>query len=231
VILSTLHQSSLGSLFLIIPGRRHPLWYSHIIPFLFIISCVAAGLCMTIFESFLSSRAFGREIELPLLSQLAKVVVVVLALYFTVRIQDLMSRDALHYVFEPSYQSIMFIGEIVLGVLLPFFLLIFEKVRTSRAGLFYSSVLVLLGFIAHRMNTAITSMERWPSRTYIPSWQELAITLALAAFGFFAFSFVARYFEVFSPGEGHEAHGTAGGKEKAGEELAGSTLVPAGTQS
>jgi Ni/Fe-hydrogenase subunit HybB-like protein len=231
VILSTLHQSSLGSLFLIIPGRMHPLWYSNIIPFLFIISCVAAGLCMTIFESFLSSRAFGREIELPLLSQLAKVVVVVLALYFTVRIQDLMSRDALHYVFEPSYQSIMFIGEIVLGVLLPFFLLIFEKVRTSRAGLFYSSVLVLLGFIAHRMNTAITSMERWPSRTYIPSWQELAITLALAAFGFFAFSFVARYFEVFSPGEGHEAHGTAGGKEKAGEELAGSTLVPAGTQS
>jgi Ni/Fe-hydrogenase subunit HybB-like protein len=231
VILSTLHQSSLGSLFLIIPGRMHPLWYSNIIPFLFIISCVAAGLCMTIFESFLSSRAFGREIELPLLSQLAKVVVVVLALYFTVRIQDLMSRDALHYVFEPSYQSIMFIGEIVLGVLLPFFLLIFEKVRTSRAGLFYSSVLVLLGFIAHRMNTAITSMERWPSRTYIPSWQELAITLALAAFGFFAFSFVARYFEVFSPGEGHEAHGKAGGKEKAGEELAGSTLVPAGTQS
>lgn len=231
VILSTLHQSSLGSLFLIIPGRMHPLWYSNIIPFLFIISCVAAGLCMTIFESFLSSRAFGREIELPLLSQLAKVVVVVLALYFTVRIQDLMSRDALHYVFEPSYQSIMFIGEIVLGVLLPFFLLIFEKVRTSRAGLFYSSVLVLLGFIAHRMNTAITSMERWPSRTYIPSWQELAITLALAAFGFFAFSFVARYFDVFSPGEGHEAHGTAGGKEKAGEELAGSALVPAGSQS
>jgi Ni/Fe-hydrogenase subunit HybB-like protein len=80
VVLSTLHQSSLGSLFLIIPGRMHPLWYSNIIPFLFFISCVAAGLCMTIFESFLSSRAFGREIELPLLTELARVVVVVLAL-------------------------------------------------------------------------------------------------------------------------------------------------------
>ena len=88
---------------------------------------------MTIFESFLSSRAFGREIELPLLSELAKAVVVVLALYFTVRIQDLMNRDALHYVFEPSYQSIMFIGEIVLGVLVPFALLLFEKVRTSKS--------------------------------------------------------------------------------------------------
>jgi len=198
VLLSTLHQSSLGSLFLIIPGRMHPLWYSNIIPFLFIISCVAAGLCMTIFESFLSSRAFGREVELPLLSELAKVVVVVLALYFIVRIQDLMNRDALKYVFEPGYQSIMFLGEIILGVVVPFFLLLSKKIRTSKVGLFYSSALVLLGFVAHRMNTAITSMEQWPTRTYIPSWQELFITLGLAAAGFVGFSFVARYFDVFN---------------------------------
>jgi len=200
VILSTLHQSSLGSLFLIIPGRMHPLWYSDIIPFLFFISCVAAGLAMTIFESFLSSRALGREVELPLLSDLARVIVVVLALYFTVRIQDLINRDALQYVFEPSYQSMLFLGEVVLGVIVPFFLLLGRKIRTSKAGLFYSSVLVLLGFIAHRINTAITSMEQWPTRTYIPSWQELFITLGLAAFGFVAFSFAARYFNVFGHG-------------------------------
>ncbi len=202
VILSTLHQSSLGSLFLIIPGRMHPLWYSNIIPFLFFISCVAAGLAMTIFESFLSSRAFGREVELPLLTELARVLVVVLALFFTVRIQDLMTRDALRLVFEPSYQSILFIGEIILGVVVPFFLLLTRRIRESRTGLFYSSVLVLLGFVAHRMNTAITSMEQWGVRTYIPSWQEIAITAGLVAFGFTAFSFAARYFNVF----GEEPH-------------------------
>lgn len=207
VVLSTLHQSSLGSLFLIIPGRMHPLWYSNIIPFLFIISCIAAGIAMTIVESFLSSRAFGREVELPLLTELSRVLVVVLALFFTVRVQDLMTRDALRYVFEPSYQSILFIGEIVLGVLVPFTLLLFRKVRMSKAGLFYSAVLVLLGFVAHRINTAITSMEHWPVRTYIPSWQELSITLGLVAFGFVAFSFIARYFNVFGevPHTGHEA--------------------------
>jgi Ni/Fe-hydrogenase subunit HybB-like protein len=202
VILSTLHQSSLGSLFLIIPGRMHPLWYSNIIPFLFFISCVAAGLAMTIFESFLSSRAFRREVELPLLTELARVLVVVLALFFTVRIQDLMARDALRLVFEPSYQSILFIGEIILGVVVPFFLLLTKRIRESKSGLFYSSVLVLLGFVAHRMNTAITSMEQWGVRTYIPSWQEIAITAGLVAFGFTAFSFAARYFNVF----GEEPH-------------------------
>jgi len=197
VVLSTLHQSSLGSLFLIIPGRMHPLWYSNIIPFLFIISCVAAGLAMTIVESFLSARAFGREVELPLLTELGRVIVVVLALYFTVRVQDLMSRDALRYVFMPTYQSAMFLVEIVLGVLLPFALLLVKRVRESRTGLFYSAALVLLGFVAHRMNTAITSMERWPDRLYIPSVQEFAVTLGLAAFGFTAFALVAKYFNVF----------------------------------
>ncbi len=204
VILSTLHQSSLGSLFLIIPGRMHPLWYSNIIPFLFIISCVGAGLAMTIFESFLSSRAFGREVELPLLSELAKVLVVVLALFFTVRVQDLMNRDALKYVFEPTYQSGMFALEIILGVGLPLCMLLFTKVRNSKRGLFYAAVFVLFGFVANRMNTAITSMEQWPTRTYIPSWQELFITLGLAAFGFVAFAYIAKNFKVFGEKSHHE---------------------------
>ena len=197
VVLSTLHQSSLGSLFLVIPGRMHPLWYSNVIPFLFFISCVGAGLAMTIFESFLSSRSFGREVELPLLVDLARVLVVVLALFFTVRIQDLINRNALQYVFDGSYQSYMFLLEITLGVILPFFLLLFPRIRTSKTGLFYSAVLVLLGFVANRMNTAITSMEHWPSRTYIPSWQELGITMGLAATGFVAFTIIAKYFKVF----------------------------------
>jgi Ni/Fe-hydrogenase subunit HybB-like protein len=198
VILSTLHQSSLGSLFLIIPGRMHPLWYSDIIPFLFFMSCVAAGLSMTIFESYLSSRAFGRQVELPLLTDMARVVAIVLALYFTVRVQDLVNRDALHYLFQPTYQSVMFMGEVTLGVLVPSILLLFKKVRTDARWLFYSSVLVLLGFIANRLNTAITSMEQWPGKTYLPSWQELFITLGLVAFGFVAFSVTARRFNVFS---------------------------------
>jgi Ni/Fe-hydrogenase subunit HybB-like protein len=203
VVLSTLHQSSLGSLFLIIPGRMHPLWYSNAIPFLFLISCVAAGLAMTIVESQLSARAFGREIEMPLLSDLARVIVVVLALYFTVRLQDLLNRGAFGAAFEPTYQSLMFWGEISLGVLLPFSALLFRKVRESAGGVFWSSVFVLLGFVAHRLNTAITSMEQWPDRIYIPSWQELSITAGLAAAGFVAFSLAVKYFRVFAEPEGH----------------------------
>ncbi len=220
VILSTLHQSSFGSLYLIVPERMHPLWYSDIIPFLFFISCVAAGISMVIFSSFVAARTFGREIRMPLFSELAKVLAVVLALFFTVRIQDLMSRDALQYVFRPTYQSIMFIGELTLGVIVPFFLLLSKKIRTSRDGLFYTAALVIVGFVANRMNTAITSMERWGQRTYIPSWQELSITVALATGGFVAFYYVAKYFPVFA-GQ-HEIPTNHGADREMVEEL---TLV------
>ncbi|HEX7572229.1 MAG TPA: hypothetical protein VF514_03990, partial [Bacteroidota bacterium] len=100
-------------------------------------------------------------------------------------------------------QSGMFLVEILVGVVLPFCLLLSRKVRSSRTGLFYSAVLVLLGFVAHRMNTAITSMEHWPDRLYVPSVQELCVTLGLVAFGFTAFAFIARYFNVFGEASHH----------------------------
>jgi Ni/Fe-hydrogenase subunit HybB-like protein len=79
VLLSTLHQSSLGTLFLIVPEKMYPLWYSPILPLLFYISAIAVGLAMTIFESWHSSRAFGRALELPLLASMGRVLAVLLS--------------------------------------------------------------------------------------------------------------------------------------------------------
>jgi len=197
VLLSTLHQSSLGSLFVVMPGRMHPLWYSNIIPFIFFISCVAAGLSMTILESHLSARAFGREIEHHLLDELGNVLVVVLALYFVVRVQDLTNRDALQYIFNGTYHGWLFLMEITLGVIVPFFILVWKRLRDTPRGLFYASVLILLGFVAHRVNTTISSFEVYPVRTYIPSWQEFAVTIGLVSVGFVAFTFLTRYLNVF----------------------------------
>ncbi|HWU38159.1 MAG TPA: NrfD/PsrC family molybdoenzyme membrane anchor subunit, partial [Candidatus Acidoferrum sp.] len=89
VILSTLHQSSLGSLYLIVPGKLHPLWYSPLLPVFFFISAICVGLAMTIFESYLSAKAFGKQLELPLLISLGRVLVVGLAVYGVLRFQDL----------------------------------------------------------------------------------------------------------------------------------------------
>ena len=91
VLLSTLHQSSLGTLYLIMPNKLHPFWYSPLLPVFFFLSAIAVGLAMTIFESSMSSKYFGRELELPILRDLGRVLVVVLALYGISEVRRLLS--------------------------------------------------------------------------------------------------------------------------------------------
>jgi Ni/Fe-hydrogenase subunit HybB-like protein len=87
--------------------------------------------------------------------------------------------------------------EIGMGVILPFVLLTFEKVRRSERGLFLSSVLIILGFVLDRLNVAVTGMQAAAGATYFPSWMEISITLAIVTAGFVAFAVAARYLPLF----------------------------------
>ena len=116
VILSTLHQSSLGTLYLIMPNKLHAFWCSPLLPVFFFISAIAVGLAMIIFESSMSSKYFGREIELPILRDMGRVLVVVLAIYGILRFEDLYNRGVLHLVFVPGYEQGFFLLEMFLSV-------------------------------------------------------------------------------------------------------------------
>lgn len=197
VLLSTLHQSSLGSLYLIVPEKLHPLWYSSLLPAFFYVSAIGVGCAMVIFESFMSSRAFKRHIEMPLLSQLGRVMVVILLIYTVMKIQDLFERHAFAAVFTLNLESILYWIEMGLGVLLPMILLAIPKIRLHQTGLFVSALLVVLGFILNRLNVSITGMEGWAKVGYFPSWMEIAVTVMIVALGFTAFAVAARYLPVF----------------------------------
>lgn len=204
VLLSTLHQSSLGSLYLIVPEKLHPLWYSSLLPVFFFVSAIGVGCAMVIFESFMSSRAFKREIEMPLLSQLGRVLVVILMIYTIMKLQDLADRRAWAYVVTPNLESMLYWAEMGLGVLLPMILLAIPKVRLHATGLFSAALLVVLGFVLNRMNVSITGMEGWAQAGYFPSWMEIAVTTMIVALGITGFALAARYLPVFPPAE-HEA--------------------------
>jgi Ni/Fe-hydrogenase subunit HybB-like protein len=196
VMLSTLHQSSLGSLFLIVPTKLHPYWYSPLLPVFFFISAVSVGLAMVIFESNLSSRAFGREIEMPLLEVLGRAMAVVLAIYGLLKFQDLWARGALVHLREPSTETLLFVLEITLGLLIPFALLLFRKIREDREGLFAIAVLVITGFLLNRLNVSITGLEASSGVHYFPRWTEVAVTLSIVGVGFLLFSLAVRYLNV-----------------------------------
>jgi c(7)-type cytochrome triheme protein len=197
VILSTLHQSSLGSLYLIVPHKLHALWYSPLLPVFFFVSAIALGCAMTIFESFLSLRVFRKSLELHLLSQLGKVIVVTLGVYFVLRIQDMSGRGVMGLAFEPTYEGRMFLAEILLGVIAPIVLLTIPRIRTNELGLFVSSLMVVLGFIMNRLNVSITGIESASGTRYFPNWTELSVTAMIVAAGFVLFGLAVRYLVVF----------------------------------
>jgi Ni/Fe-hydrogenase subunit HybB-like protein len=201
VVLSTLHQSSLGSLYLIVPDKLYPLWYSPLLPVFFFLSSICVGLAMTIFESHMSARVFGKHLELDLLARLGRVLLVLLIVYSVMRFQDLYHRGALALLAHPSYEGRLFILEIILGSLLPIGLLMFRRVRQSPGGLYASAVLVVLGFITNRLNVSITGMEASAGVHYIPRWTELAVTASIVGIGFAAFGLAVKYLPIFPPSE------------------------------
>lgn len=198
VILSTLHQSSLGSLYLIMPTKLHPLWYSPILPIFFFVSAVAVGLCMTIFESYLSNRAFKKKLEMDLLADLGKIAVVVLAVLFVLKVQDLQYRHVWGYLFQPTQEAILYWTEVTMGIIAPMVLLMFRRVRYHNFGLFASAVLVLLGFVMNRLNVSITGMTRGSMTTYFPSFLEIMVTVMIVSLGFVIFSQASRFFPIFA---------------------------------
>jgi Ni/Fe-hydrogenase subunit HybB-like protein len=210
VLLSTLHQSSLGALYLIAPGKLHPLWYTAALPWLFWTSAVCAGLAMVIVESRLSSRAFGRQLELPLLTDLSRALLVGLGVFAVFRLEDLAGRGALGRAFEPTYEAAMFHLEFLLGVLLPFALLLWPRVRGNSRGLYGAALLVVLGFVTNRLNVSITGLEGAMGGRYVPAWSEVAISTMLVAVGFAAFGLAVRYLPVYpEPESPAESRGPA----------------------
>ena len=197
VILSTLHQSSLGSLYLIVPYKLYPLWYTPYLPLFFYVSAIAVGCGMVIFESFLSGRAFKRSIELNLLSQVGKVAAVVLAVLLTMRFMDVYNRQIFGLLFLPRTETYLYWMEIGVGILVPLLALSFDRVRKSERGLFLSAVMIILGFVLDRLNIALTGMEGAAGLSYFPSWMEISVTVAIVTAGFVVFSFAAKYLNLF----------------------------------
>jgi Ni/Fe-hydrogenase subunit HybB-like protein len=206
VLLSTLHQSSLGSLFLIVPEKLYGLWYSPYLPVFFFVSALAAGCAMVIFESTLSARVFQRGLEMKILDEMGRMTVVLLSVYLVMRMLDGFDRDIFALLFVPRMETYLYWFEMVVGVIAPIILLSQEKVRKSKNGLSAGAVMVIIGFITDRLNVALTGMQASAGVSYFPSWMEISITLAIVTFGFVVFSLAAKYLPVYERGE-HAAGG------------------------
>lgn len=203
VILSTLHQSSLGSLYLIVPAKMYPLWYTPFMPVFFFISAICVGLAMTIFESWHSSRAFNRELHHSLMSHMGRILAVATAVYLMLRFVDMRHRGVFGLLTVPRLETYMFFLEI--GLFATGMVLVsIRAVRERPAALYASALLVIFGFVANRLNISIVGMQASAGVSYLPKWSEFIVTLCIIALGFVVFRAAAKYLPVFEEKESED---------------------------
>ena len=182
VVLSTLHQSSLGTLMVVAESKIHPLWHTPILPLLYLLSAISVGFPMVIFESTLASRSLKLKSELPLLSSLARIIGPLLFIYFAFKLGDMVIRGTYVYLAEVNTVSIMYAIEIVIGVIIPLRMFFSDKVIKTKWGLFTASSLVIFGVVVNRINTFLVAYDPpYATTSYFPSIGEISITVGIIA--------------------------------------------------
>ncbi|MCB9513408.1 MAG: Ni/Fe-hydrogenase cytochrome b subunit [Candidatus Latescibacteria bacterium] len=206
VVLSCLHQSSLGNLMVIAPSKVHPLWWTPILPLLFLLSAFAVGLSMAIFESLLASKGFRRAPEMDVLAPLARVAAPLIALYLAFKLGDLTLREAWHYAFVPGGTALAFWIEILGGLVLPIAIFVNKRLRSDPRWLLLGSAAMVLGVALNRINVFIVAYHPpYAEHAYLPSFGEFAVSAGLVATFIFIYRLAVTYLPVMPVNE-EETH-------------------------
>jgi Ni/Fe-hydrogenase subunit HybB-like protein len=185
IMLSTLHQSSLGALYLLLPEKMSNLWATQALGPLFFTSAVIGGMSVVILESLISARAYKRQPEMDILPDFAKGLGIALLVYFAMKVTDLYARGVSVWVWDKAH--FFFFLELLGTVALPALLLVYQKVRQSTTGLFWAAGLSAFGVVLNRFNVSLTSYGGYRSFSYFPSIIEIILTAALVALGIVIF--------------------------------------------
>jgi len=196
VVLSSLHQSFLGGLYLLTKGKLDPLWYSPYLTTLFYLSAIPAGLAVTIMALYLSIRSLDVKLDPAILSEVARVISPLLALYGIFRAVDLSKNAALPFLFRWREETLSFWLEIGLFVIAPLLLLNSPKVRNNPQSLYWSCAVVVAGFMANRLNVSITGLQSSAGIYYVPKWTEFAPTLMVLTGAVLAFRYAVIYLDI-----------------------------------
>jgi Ni/Fe-hydrogenase subunit HybB-like protein len=196
ILLSFLHQSSLGALFLITPDQQ-PLWHLPLMGYLFVISAMALGLSVLTLFSIITAKAWKLTLRMDLLPTVMSIAAWILVFYLGLRFYD--TANAGHFsAFKFDTFGLLFLAEVGLGMVLPIILIAIKKVRESRAGLLWASSLIIMGLMLNRINTLVVSHAPARVGSYFPTVWEFIFTLGLIAGAMYAFRLAAKFLTLFS---------------------------------
>ncbi|HET8540405.1 MAG TPA: 4Fe-4S dicluster domain-containing protein [Anaeromyxobacter sp.] len=210
VTLSTMHQSSLGSLFLLMPDKLDARWWSPALPVYFFLSSVAAGLALVVLVEVWIAKAWGRALRVAQLASLGKLCFWSLLAYEALRVGDLAVRGQLGAALDGPRAALL-AAELVLGGVVPLAILGARKLRERPAALFWGALLACGGVVLNRANVVVFAMElrgQMPQdapQAYLPSAFEWGVSAGLIAATIFLFGWAARNMPVLPKEEHAEA--------------------------
>ncbi len=181
ICLSCLHQSSIGTMFLLTGSRMHPLWYSPLQSPLFLISAIALGLAMVSLEGVITSWLYRRKAEWSVFGGLTRAAAVVLSLYLLMRLGDLGVRGMLGHTIDGSWYAVLFWLEIAMSAVIPILLFTLPGTRNQNWAVGWGALLVVSGFVLHRADVGGISHIAVTGEAYVPALTELATSLGIVA--------------------------------------------------
>jgi len=197
VTLSTMHQSSLGSLFLLMPDKLGPQWWSPVMPVSFFLSSIAAGTGLIVVVEMWISKAWNRPLRVAQLAAMGKIVLWSLAIYLAFRLGDMIIRGQLGGAFSGTHSG-LFEAELFLGGSVPLALLGSARLRSNPATLFLGSLAATMGVVFNRVNVVLLAMNlrgampQVAPESYVPTIFEWGISIGLIAATIFLFGLGAR---------------------------------------
>jgi len=197
LLLPTMHQSSLGGLYMITPTKLHPLWYTHWISGLFLLTCLTMGFGSVVVVENLTSMNYPRKMDQRLLSRMAPVPAMVTLAYFTIRLIDLGMSGKLGLILDFDFYSMLFIFESAL-FLIPVIIIARRKWRENRGLLFVAGSFMVIAGAVYRFDTYLIAYHQNTGWIYFPSLGELLFSACLAATGIAVYMVMIKLFPILS---------------------------------
>ena len=198
LLLPTMHQSSLGTLMVLAGSKLSPLWWTKLIPLLFLFSAILLGYAVVIFETAISSVAFHNQKELNLLNKISNIMVWLVPIFLLIRFQEVLAQGALDHIFRGDIVGNVFIIENIMLIISLFFL-VPSKNRKNPKTVFWGAFFVMLGASMYRFNAYITGYTpaggNWH---YFPTAPEVMITLGLISIEILGYLLLVKIFPVLA---------------------------------
>lgn len=204
-LLPMMHQSSLGTLLVVMGPQVNPLWQTPIVPLLYLLSAITIGYGVILFESCVAASAYRREIEMHLLTPMARIMLGMLAVFLAVRVGDLVVRGALGHALTPSLEAFFFWIEMILFAL-PLWLVGTASARRNPARLFLAGVSIMLAGVFLRVNGFLIGYDTGPGWHYFPSIAEMLVTMGMFAIEVLGYIIITRRFPVLPREAAPAAH-------------------------